>query len=129
MAIYALIKNNTVENVIVADTQEHCPAGYDSYIQDAGLSVGDYLDDGVWKRPTYKRTRLTFGEYIDEGGLVLFAAIIEAASTNPMVAAVFERLKAAGDNIDLTNPLHDQGWDYLISIGVATQEDKTRVLN
>ncbi len=130
MTIYALVRNGVVDNIIVAESLDDCPPGYDQYIADNSLSIGDFEDNGVWKKPNpVKNKKLSYAQYIDRVGITLFADILSLSKTDALTEAYMKRLEAAGNEINLEDPLHVLGWNHLIAQGVASEEDKDRVLS
>ena len=132
---YALVKNNVVENVIVADTVFISTiTGYDAIVDvtDNAVSckIGDSYSGGNFVAPQVvasvvtRMTRLQFQLKFTFAELV---AIETAAETNPGVR-VLQRQQENAEFIDLADEHTINGIMYLISIGLLTQERGTEIL-
>lgn len=132
---YAVIKSDTnrVENVIVVDTPDFpCEDGsYGVVLGDTELcEIGQvYSSEST---PRFSGLSTVPKIYTAYQFLLRFTAAerasFRAAAITDASVADFHELATAAHEIDTTNPMTIAGMDYLVSIGLLTEQRKQEVL-
>ncbi len=140
MPSFALIKNNIVENVIVADQEfaTTLTSQYDHVIDvsDGRAGIGAEYDGTDFVTPPAPEPtpdpeptpkQYTQLEYQSLFTLAELVAVEVAAGTDPTLR-VLQRMQQAATYISLADPRTLQGMQYLVSAGILTQARYDEIL-
>lgn len=128
----SLIKNNVVENIIIAESVQQASTMFPAYVclQTRSEGVGYLYSPGTdsFSAPAQEnKIALSRYEFISRFTSSELAAIYTRAATDANTLVFVKKLELSGE-VQLNNPEVSQGLDYLIAVGVIQSARKAQIL-
>jgi len=128
---FGIIENNILQTIVVADNANIFPFPVVEIYENENAQVGQVFDPNGNPRFTgtpYKPPQLwTAYQFLLRFTAEERAAFRAAALTDPIVAD-FQQLAQAAQEVINTDPMTIAGMDYLVSVGLITEQRKNEIL-
>ena len=126
-----VVENNPKQYVYLPVVYTNSPTVSATEVAESGFEINQTTVNQVWtvrnKTPDELRKVWTAYEFLTKFTYTERAAYRNAAKTDDLVAD-FMGLAQAANEIISDNPVVIQGMDYLVSIGVLTQQRRNEIL-